>query len=122
MAGIVSYGAYIPFWRLSRSMIDRKLTGERPVISFDEDSITMAVAAGIDCLKGIDRQTIDGLFFASTTSPYREKLAAVTVATALDLRKDIMVADFANSLRAGTMAIKSALDAVKAGSKRARSS
>ena len=118
MAGIISFGAYVPFWRLSKSMIAQKLKGERPVASFDEDSITMAVAAGAECLKGIDRQTIDGLFFASTTSPYKEKLAAITVATALDLPKDIMVADFANSLRAGTMAVRSALDAVKSGSAR----
>jgi len=97
-------------------MISQNLKGEKPVASYDEDSITMAVAAGAECLKGIDRQGIDGLFFVSTTAPYREKLAAVTVATALDLRKDIMVADFANSLRAGTIAFRSALDAIKAGS------
>ncbi len=115
-AGIVSFGAYVPFWRLSKSMLGPKLTGERPVASFDEDSITMAVAAGIDCLKGIDRHSVDGVFFASTTSPYKEKLSAATVATALDLRRDVAVADFANSLRAGTMAVKAALDAVRAGS------
>ena len=116
MVGIVSCGAYVPFWRLGKHMINPKLAGERPVAGFDEDSITMAVAAGVECLKGIDRQAIDGLFFASTTSPYKEKLSAVTVATALDLPTNIMVADFANSLRAGTMAVRSALDAIKAGS------
>ena len=116
MVGIISFGAYVPFWRLSRSTIASKLKGEKPVASFDEDSITMAVAAGVECLKGVNRQEVDGLFFASTTAPYKEKLAAVTIATALDLRQDIRVADFANSLRAGTIAFRSALDAIKAGS------
>jgi len=81
MAGIISFGAYVPFWRLSRNLISQNLKGEKPVASFDEDSITMAVAAGAESLKGIDRQGVDGLFFVSTTAPYREKLAAVTVGT-----------------------------------------
>ena len=115
MTGIISYGTYIPLWRLNRAIIAPALSGERPVAGFDEDSITMAVAAGMGCLKGFDRQSVDGLFFASTSSPYKEKLAATIVATALDLRRDIVVADFANSLRAGTMALKAALDAIKAG-------
>lgn len=116
MAGIISYGGYIPLWRLSRNMIAKGLPGEKAVASFDEDSITMAVAATTDCLKGLDRKSVDGLFFASTTSPYKEKLGAATIATAVDLRRDILVADFANSLRAGTMALRSAIDTVKAGS------
>jgi acetyl-CoA C-acetyltransferase len=36
MVGIISFGAYVPFWRLSRSMIAPKMTGEKPVASFDE--------------------------------------------------------------------------------------
>lgn len=115
MAGIISYGTYIPLWRLSRSTIEPDRKGEKVVAGFDEDSVTMGVAAGLECLKGLDRQSVDGLFFASTTCPYKEKLAATIVATALDLRRDVLVADFANSLRAGTIALRAALDAVKAG-------
>jgi len=116
MVGITSYGAYIPLFRLSREAIAKAGRGEKAICSFDEDSMTMAVAAASDCLNGIDRKTVDGLYFASTTSPYKEKLAAATVAMAADLRRDIITADFANSLRAGTGAFKSAIDAVKAGS------
>jgi 3-hydroxy-3-methylglutaryl CoA synthase len=96
-------------------MIEPGRKGERVVASFDEDSVTMGVAAGLECLKGFDRQSVDGVFFASTTSPYKEKLAATIVATALDLRRDVLVADFANSVRSGTIALRSALDAVQAG-------
>lgn len=115
MAGIISYGTYIPLWRLNRATISPDQKGEKVVAGFDEDSVTMAVAAGLECLKGFDRQSVDGLFFASTTSPYKEKLAATIVATACDLRRDVHVADFANSVRAGTIALRAALDAVNAG-------
>ena len=76
----------------------------------------MAVAAGIDCLSGHDRQDIDGLLFATTTPPYAEKQCASIIAAALDLRRDIFTADITDVLRAGTTALKSALDSVAAGS------
>ena len=121
MVGICSYGAYVPFYRVTRESISKAwggaaMPGEKAVANFDEDSITLAVEAAVDCLKGVDRNSIDGLFFASTTSPYREKQAAATIACALDLRSDIITQDYANSLRAGTNALRSATDAVKAGS------
>ena len=123
MVSIKSYGAYIPFHRLKREEIGRAweagpLRGEKAVANFDEDSITMAVEAGQDCLKGIERDSIDALYFASTTAPYKEKQSAAIVAAALDLRRNIFTTDFANSLRAGTNAIRAAVDAVKAGSAR----
>lgn len=122
-AGIVSFGAYIPKYRLDRKLIGeawgtRPIGGERAVASHDEDSLTMAVAAGVDCLGNIDRSQIDGVYFASTTSPYKEKQAAATIAAALDLRKDIRGVDFADSLRSGTQALAAALDSVNAGSAR----
>ena len=116
MVGIVSYGAYIPLWRLDLGTVDEGLSGERAIANFDEDSLTMGVAAGINCLHNADRSQIDGLFLATTTSPYKEKQISVTAATALDLREDILTADFGNSLRAGTTALRAAIDAVKAGS------
>lgn len=116
MAGITSYGAYVPLWRLSREAIMKGLRGEKSIRNFDEDSTTMAVAAAIDCLKGQNREAIDGLFFASTTAPYKEKQIATTIAAAADLRRDIITADFCNSLRSGAAALRAALDAVKAGS------
>ena len=83
--------------------------------NFDEDSVTMAVAAGSDCLAGRDRSLIDGIVFASTTPPYAEKQCAAIVAAALDLRTDIFAVDVANVLRAGTGALQTALDAVASG-------
>ena len=116
MAGITSYGAYIPFYRLGKDTAGWGRPIEKPVVNFDEDSITMAVAAGMDCLGGGDREAVDGLIFATTTAPYIEKQGAATVAAVVDLRRDIATNDATNSLRAGTQALKSAVDAVKAGS------
>jgi 3-hydroxy-3-methylglutaryl CoA synthase len=93
-------------------------SGEKAVANFDEDSVTMAVAAAMDCLRGIDRASIDGVIFGSTSYAYREKQAASLIAKALDLRRDVMTADVADSLRAGTTALRTAVDAVKAGSAR----
>lgn len=118
MVDIVSYGAYIPKWRMALDLIVKGAPGERAVAGPDEDSVTMAVAAVLDCLKGIDRSQVDGLFFATTTSPFAEKQVATLIAKAVDLREDIMTADFASSLRAGTTALKLAADAVRAGSAR----
>src|SRR4030042_2594858 len=116
MVGISSYGAYIPLWRLQRSAITAGLRGEKAISGFDEDSITMAVAAAIDCFNNIERGTIDGLIFATTTSPFLEKQSASILANALDLRRDIFTADALGCLRGGTIGMRIALDMVKAGS------
>lgn len=121
MVGIVSYGAYIPIYRMSRDMPwltwgGMPVGGERSVANFDEDSITMAVEAGNDCLQGFNREEIDALYLASTTTPYKEKQCAGIVSEALDLRRNIRTADFTNSIRSATIAMRAAMDAIAAGS------
>jgi hypothetical protein len=116
MTGIISYGAYVPLHRLGPETKGWGFPFEKAVGYYDEDSLTMAVAAALDCLGRSDRNAVDGVYFASTTAPYREKQTATTAAIACDLRSDILTVDFANSLRAGTAALKTALDTVKAGS------
>jgi hydroxymethylglutaryl-CoA synthase len=123
LAGILSYGAYIPAWRISRDEIAKSIGsasqgGERAVASWDEDSLTMGVEAGLDCLAGMDPKGIDGLYFATVSSPYKEKQAASLMASALDLRKDVYTFDCTGSLRSGTLAVKAASDAIKAGTMR----
>ena len=116
MVGIAAYGAYVPRYRLGATTAGWNSGTERSVANFDEDSVTMAVAAGLDCLRGRDRQAVDGLIFASTTPPYAEKQCAAIIAEALDLRRDIFSADVTDVLRAGTNGLKAALDSVAAGS------
>ncbi|MBW1850403.1 MAG: 3-hydroxy-3-methylglutaryl CoA synthase [Deltaproteobacteria bacterium] len=121
MVGIKSLGAYVPLHRLSYEEIGKAWgiglgKGERSVSSFDEDSLTMAVEAAIDCLNKNERSAIDGVFFASATSPFNEKQAATTIGVAADLNRNISTMDVSGSLRAGTGALKAAFDAVAAGS------
>ncbi len=121
MAGIVSYGAYIPYNRLARSVIAKAWgggggRGEIAVANYDEDPTTMSVAAGMDCLKGFDPRLVDAMYMATTNAPFVERLNSAIAATALDMRRDIRTADFNNGLRAGTTALLAGLDAIKAGS------
>jgi len=121
MVGITSYGAYIPFYRISRDTIanawgKRSAGGERSLANYDEDSVTMAMEAALNSLADRDRQTVEGLFFASTTSPFREKQCSTIIAASADLRSDLITMDFANSLRAGTAALRAARDTVSSGS------
>ena len=120
--GIVSYGAYVPRARVGLAALAggarREGGPERAVAWHDEDCVTMAVAAGGNCLRGFDRESLDGLFFASTTHPYQEKQSAALIAAALDLRRDMRTLDVSGTLRAGCDALRAALDAVAAGTAR----
>jgi len=120
MVGIVSYGAYIPMFRMSRDVLGSVWgksvgRGERAIANADEDSITMAVEAVVDCLTGIDRQTVDGIYFASVSAPYKEKQSASIVRAAADFRENVDSADFTNSIRSCTSAMNAAVNAIKAG-------
>jgi 3-hydroxy-3-methylglutaryl CoA synthase len=120
MVGIMSYGAYIPIFRMSKDIVSnawgtRSMGVERSVANYDEDSLTMAVEAALNCIDGEDRKGIEGLFFASSTSPYKEKACSSILATVADLDSEIWTSDFANSLRAGTSALRAGLYAVKSG-------
>ncbi|MEE9376810.1 MAG: OB-fold domain-containing protein [Candidatus Lokiarchaeia archaeon] len=119
MIGIKSYGAYLPKYLLAREFIGKAwdfpiVPGTKSVAMTDEDSLTMSVEAGLDCLMGFDPKTVDGLFFASTTQVYTEKDSASLIATVLDMREDIITADFTDSLKAGTNAVTRAVDTIKA--------
>ncbi len=121
MVGITSYGAYIPYYYMSREELTKMWGkgqghGEKAVAYYDEDSVTMSVAACKDCLSGMNPRDIDRLYFSSTTAPYLEKQSASIVAATLDLRQDIFTTDFSGSLRSGTDAMKVAMDAVASGS------
>jgi 3-hydroxy-3-methylglutaryl CoA synthase len=122
--GITAYGAYIPIYRLSGEALNQVWRtggrGEKAVANFDEDSLTMGVEAGRDCLKGLEKEkdSIDAIYFASTTPPFKEKQSASIMAAALDLREDVITVDITDSLRSGSIAMRMALDSVKAGSAR----
>jgi 3-hydroxy-3-methylglutaryl CoA synthase/NAD(P)-dependent dehydrogenase (short-subunit alcohol dehydrogenase family)/putative sterol carrier protein len=129
MIGVVSYGGYIPKLRLNRMSIFQNMgwfapaiimvaQGERSFCNWDEDSVTMAVQASRDCLKGLDKSAVDAHYLCSTTLPFADRLNAGIVKSALNLRDDILAEDVTGSLRSGTSALITALDVVRGGEKR----
>ena len=119
--GISTFGSYIPYLRLDRGVISRiwgrpSIGGERSVANNDEDAITMAVEASRNCMGPQGMDLVEGLFFATTSAPYKEKMNASLIATAADLKREITTTDFAHSLRSGTGALKAAFDSAKSGS------
>ncbi len=123
MIGLSAYGGYIPRYRLNRMEIFKAMgwmnpglittaKGEKAVANFDEDSLTLATAAGQSCLQGLERSKVDGVYFASTTSPFRERQSSNVIAGALCAPENIRSADFAGSLRSGTSALLSAIEKV----------
>jgi len=126
MIGICTYGGYVPRFRLNRGLVYQAMgwmnpanitnaAGERSVANFDEDALTMAVAAGLDALTGLDRDQIGGVYFASTSMPYKERLNAGIVTAALGLRDQVRAADFSGGIKAGTTALLAALEGVESG-------
>ncbi|MBF0117670.1 MAG: SDR family NAD(P)-dependent oxidoreductase [Desulfobacterales bacterium] len=129
MIGITSYGAYIPRLRLDRMAIFQAMgwfapaiiavaQGERSMCNWDEDSITMAVSASKDCIIGKNKNELDAILFSSTTFPFADRQNAGIVATALNMRDDIIASDFASSQKAGSTALITALDMVLAGERK----
>ena len=118
MAGIVDIGVHLPWKRLSGKEAGiawgRPGGGERAVASYDEDSATMAISAAMKCLGARKPRDVDTLHFVSVSAPYCEKSVASLVAAATDMDNGIRTGDHGGSLRAGTSALLSALDAVKA--------
>ena len=101
MIGITSMGYYIPMYRLKRDEIARMwrikgIGGQKAVAGYDEDSITMAVAAVRDCLRR-DNGNVRGLYFGSTTTPYLEKQSAAIIASAVGLDRECVTIDFTNT-------------------------
>ena len=120
MIGITAFSAAIPAYRVARDTIaaaweTRSLGGRLAAHRFDEDSLTLAASAAQDCLATLPGGSVGGLYFATTTAPFLERLNAGLIAAILDLPQDARTADFGNSLRAGLFALGAATDAVAAG-------
>jgi 3-hydroxy-3-methylglutaryl CoA synthase/uncharacterized OB-fold protein len=112
LAGIVRYGSYIPYFRLQRAAIGAG-KGERAVASYDEDSVSMAVEAARDAIRG--GIAVDTVLFATTSPAYAEKLDAATIQAALDLPETVASVGLGGSTRMGMAALLLGLDLADAG-------
>ena len=113
MAGLVAYGAYIPYYRLERSRIAGVLgsgggRGTRAVAAYDEDTTSMAVAAGrmaLSSLTGPGREGVRQLFLATAVPAYADKTNATAVHAALRLPADALAVDMTGAVRSGIGAL-----------------
>lgn len=120
MIGITAYGVCLPYYRIKRRTIFEAMgwfnpglagiaAGEKTVANHDEDSLTLAVGAGMDCCREVDRGEITSFLLASTSLPYTERSGSAIAALAMNLPDATRTADFSGALKAGTTALISAL-------------
>jgi hydroxymethylglutaryl-CoA synthase len=127
-AGIVSYGAYVPRYRISPAEIGRVwgVDGEgmgqslnvlrKSVPAPDEDTITISTESLRTALVrgAIDPQQIGALYVGSESHPYAVKPTATVVAQAVGATPNMTAADFEFACKAGTAAIQTCLGLVGA--------
>ncbi|UCE73831.1 MAG: hydroxymethylglutaryl-CoA synthase [Methanomassiliicoccales archaeon] len=118
--GIVSYGAYVPRFRIKPHEIAEVwgVDGEsmskglgiksKSVPGPDEDVITIAVEAARIALSRIDIDTSDigSIYVGSESHPYAVKPSATIVAEAIGATPDLTAADYEFACKAGTAAIQ----------------
>src|SRR4051812_46635019 len=113
MGVIVSYGTYIPYWRLDRSKIGEALgtfgQGTRAVASYDEDTTTMGVEAARACLAAApDGVKVGQLLFVTTDPGYLDKTNATAIHAALDLDPGAPAFDMVGSVNSANGAMAAA--------------
>lgn len=115
MANLVSYGSYIPCWRLARADIGAALgtptgRGERAVAAYDEDTTTMGVEASRRAISGAPDGYRPGAVVLVTPAPaYADRTNATALRVALGLDGGVGAYDFGGTTRSGAGAIRAAL-------------
>jgi len=126
--GIVSYGAYVPRYRITPAEIGRVwgtdgaamgaglAVHKKSVPAPDEDTITISTEALRTALirGAIDPQEIGALYIGSESHPYAVKPSATVVAQAVGATPNLTAADFEFACKAGTAAIQTCLGLVGA--------
>ncbi len=125
--GIVSYGAYIPRYRIKIEEI-AKIWGDDPgaikkglkvyeksVPDIDEDTATMAVEAARNAVKrkNIDTTRIEAVYTGSESHPYAVKPTSTIIAEAISASPILTAADVEFACKAGTAAIQMCMGLVK---------
>lgn len=111
MSGIVSYGVYVPYWRLQRRAITATLgtgggRGTRSVASYDEDTTSMGVEAGRRALAWAPEGLVPSIVAFATTAPaYLDKTNANAIHAALALPSSVGAVDCIGSARSAAAAV-----------------
>jgi hydroxymethylglutaryl-CoA synthase len=125
VSGIVSYGVYIPRFRIRLDEIARvwgegeEITEglrvfEKSVPDLDEDTVTIAVEAARNALERakIDPKRIGAIYAGSESHPYAVKPTATIVGQAICTSSSFTAADFEFACKAGTAALQACLGLV----------
>jgi len=129
MAAIVSYGAYVPRYRIKAEEIARmwgkeanSITSglnifEKSVPSIDEDTATISVEAARRAVRasGINPQEIGAIYVGSESHPYAVKPTATIVAEAIEATPEMTAADYEFACKAGTAAMQNCIALVETG-------
>ena len=129
MVGIITYGVYIPRYRIKVDEIARvwgaigsEISGglgvfEKSVPDMDEDAATIAVEAARNALlrRHIDPEEIGAVYVGSESHPYAVKPTACTVGEAIGATPNMTAADYEFACKAGTAAIQTCMGLVKSG-------
>src|SRR3989338_2605103 len=129
MIGVISYGFYIPKYRIKTEVIanvwgknpeDVKkslMIEEKAVAGVDEDSLTMAFESASSALSGVkvDRSKIKVVLFGSETHPYAVNPASTILAEFLGIEKNYLAYDTEFACKAATGALISAQALIKSG-------
>jgi hydroxymethylglutaryl-CoA synthase len=124
--GIVSYGAYVPRYRISPKEIGRiwGVDGEamgkglfilrKSVPSPDEDVITISTEAARNMMSrtDVDPKDIGALYVGSESHPYAVKPTATVVAEAIEATPDLTAADLEFACKAGTAGMQACMGLV----------
>jgi len=125
VSGIVSYGVYIPRFRIRLDEIARVWGDgeeiseglqvfEKSVPDLDEDTVTFAVEAARNALQRarIDPKRIGAIYAGSESHPYAVKPTATIVGQAVCTSASFTAADFEFACKAGTAALQACLGLV----------
>src|SRR5512136_2918148 len=129
MVGIITYGVYIPRYRIKAEEIARvwganasDITGglgvfEKSVPDMDEDAATIAVEAARNALlrRHLDPEEIGAVYVGSESHPYAVKPTACTVGEAIGATPTMTAADLEFACKAGTAGIQMCMGLVKSG-------
>src|SRR3954471_16015675 len=120
MAGILGWGAYLPYRRLDRSSIAAVAgggggKGTRTVASYDEDATTLGVEAARALLPGAAGIEPQSLWFATVAPPYLDKTNATAIHAALRLDRTVPAYDAVGSTRSAVGIVRAALALATAG-------
>lgn len=121
--GVSGYSSYVPRLRIKKEDYAKAWgsfqapgVAEKSLMGFDEDVLTAAAKVSRMALESVPLPPgkVTRFAFASTTPPYMEKLLSGTVIVNVGMPGSTFASDHTTSTRAGTEALISAFEHVKA--------